>query len=67
VLDNLEYGASHECNISIYKIALCGSLPFEFPHKILVYCVSVVIRYAMLNGIIHDILNAIISHNLLIK
>jgi hypothetical protein len=50
VLDNLEVGASYECNILIYKKALCGFLPFGFPHKILVYCVFDVICYALLNG-----------------
>jgi hypothetical protein len=41
VLENLEVGASYECNLLIYKKSLCGFLPFGFPRKILVYCVSV--------------------------
>jgi hypothetical protein len=40
---NLEVGASYEFNLLIYKKALCGFLPFGFPHKILVYCVLLVI------------------------
>jgi hypothetical protein len=44
-----------------------GFLPFGFPCKILVYCVYVVICYAFLNGIVHNILNSIISNKLLIS
>jgi hypothetical protein len=63
----LEFGASYECNLLIYKKSLCGFLPFGFPHKILVYYVFVVICYALLNGIVNDILNAIISDKLIDK
>jgi hypothetical protein len=67
VLENLEVGASYECNILIYKKAFHGFLPFGFPRKILVYCVFVVICYALLNDIVNDILNAIISDKLIDK
>jgi hypothetical protein len=60
----LEVGASYECKLLIYKKALCGFLPFWFPRKILVYCVSMVIFLCylecnnVLNGIISDKFNA---------
>jgi hypothetical protein len=34
VLENLEVGASYECNFD-YKKELCGFLPFGFPCKFL--------------------------------
>jgi hypothetical protein len=39
----MEVGASYECNILKYKKEFCGYLPFDFPRKIVVYYVSVVI------------------------
>jgi hypothetical protein len=67
VLENLEVGASYECNILIYKKVFHGFLPFGFPRKIMVYCVSVVICYALFMVIVHDILNEIISDKLIDK
>jgi hypothetical protein len=66
VLENLEVGASYDCNILIYKKSLCGFLPFGFPRKIHLYYVFLVICYA-LNGIVNDILNEIISDKLIDK
>jgi hypothetical protein len=61
VLENLEVGASYECNLLIYKKELCDFIPFGFPHKILVYCVSVYDVMHCLWLCVYDMLNSIIS------